>query len=202
MRNEVYYVCDLQPSQKQRILPQDGQFSQQGNVKKSFFGKNEIDKSIEPLVQWLNQEGFITKYSCSGLKKDHPNKEIRQDGAYICFLYQENDRKKLNLIYKIAGQLRFSVHEKMLGRKRAMVIRIDVDKMGMTLEERMEQANRNSIVIESSFQKTNFGADTSVLNTVLVENGGLIYDTDGKIERAWRRFGILLSFALYEKRYA
>lgn len=34
------------------------------------------DQSIAPLIRDLNQAGYHTKFSCSGLKQDHPHAEI------------------------------------------------------------------------------------------------------------------------------
>src|SRR5580700_7512590 len=51
-----------------------------------FEGQNAcIDASIAPLVLRLNEMGFETWVSCSGLPEDHPGDPFPTCRAYICF---------------------------------------------------------------------------------------------------------------------
>lgn len=46
-------------------------------------GIGKIDKSISGLIDCLNTKGFITLASCSGMKLDHDDKDIKS--GYIFF---------------------------------------------------------------------------------------------------------------------
>lgn len=60
-----------------------GMADQEGDAVK-VEGVGLIDKSIAPLVGWLNREGYITLASCSGLLREHPKQKEQMKG-YLSF---------------------------------------------------------------------------------------------------------------------
>ena len=74
--------------------------------------KKEIDAYIIPLVDFLNDHGFRTKYSCSGLDIDHDEiKRVPYDGSMNGFGYisfGRLKREKRELIYNIAHESGFT----------------------------------------------------------------------------------------------
>jgi hypothetical protein len=191
-------IHEFKPDPKQINIPYDGQLSKQGTVVKCTRTSDDVDYSIAAVVEKINQAGFKSKFSCSGLKKDHPFKSVNPDGAYISFLYEENDARALTLIEKAAMSLNMTVEYCRMSRKPAVIVRIDKDRTGHSLSDRIrmagkEIADRCGITIRNSF-----GADTKDLQTIIKRNGGLIYDTDEKIETVWNQFVNVLLFLNYQ----
>jgi len=65
-------------------------------------GIGKIDKSISGLIECLNTKGFITLASCSGMKSDHDDKDIKS--GYISFDLEKLGQK-LNTLIEIAESL-------------------------------------------------------------------------------------------------
>ena len=199
-RKEIYVfmsristsVHENRPDPKQIKIPDDGQLSKNGTVIKSTKTAEEVDYSIAEIVEKINNAGFISKFSCSGLKKDHPLIDVKPDGAYISFLYQDNEAKALNLIEKAAAILDMTVEYCKMSRSSALVVRIDKDKAGHSLSERIRIAAKNVNSRIGEDLRGSFGACTEDLEAVTRKNGGLIYDTDEKIETVWKKFGNML----------
>ncbi|MBR0596938.1 hypothetical protein [Sinanaerobacter chloroacetimidivorans] len=185
-------------SLKQIKVPQDGQLSKKGTVTKDTRTANEIDYSIAEIVEKINHAGFISKFSCSGLKKDHPYNDVKHDGAYISFLRQDNDTEALAFIKKAAISLHMTVEHCIISRRPALVVRIDKDKAGNSLSDRIKMANETMDHIYGYHSKRPYGAYTKDLEAIISRSGGLIYDSDEKIETVWKKFGDLLLKSRYQ----
>jgi hypothetical protein len=201
-RKEIYVfmskvaatVHEINPDPKQIKIPYNGQLSKQGTVIRRTRTAEEVDYSIASIVDRINHAGFITQFSCSGLKKDHPLKAVNPDGAYISFPYEENHPRTLNLIEKAAMSLNLTVEYCRMSRNPALIVRIDKDRSGNSLTDRISIAGKT--LSGGSGQKTggSFGACTKDLQNIIKRNGGLVYDTDEKIEAVWKRFANLLLY--------
>lgn len=191
MSKENNFKCDITPGLKQIKIPVDGQLSKKGTIIKDLDAVREIDYSISEIVERINNAGFRSVFSCSGLKKDHPYKDVNRDGAYIGFLYQDNDLKALTLIRRVADRLNLTVEQCILNNRLALVVRIDKDKAGNSLTDRIRMANEARTVYCSSFKQPQ-GAGTKDLEAIIKKSGGLIYDSDEKIETVWKKFGNML----------
>ena len=197
--NEPTALREIKPDQKQRKIPVDGQLSKKGTVIKNTKFAEEIDYSIADIVEKINKAGFKSKFSCSGLKKDHPFKDVNYDGGYISFFHHENNLEALAFIEETAKSLRLTAEYCSISRLPALVIRIDKDNAGNSLADRIRLVNERkngNISYESS--KESFGAFTKDLDTMIKKNGGLIYDSDEKIESVWKRFHELLLKSSYQ----
>lgn len=187
---------DLKSNQKQIKIPEDGQLSKEGTVVKDISIAKEVDYSIAEIVGNINQAGFKSIFSCSGLKKDHPLKDVKQDGAYISFLNQDNDTETLAFIRKAATHLDLTAEECRINRLPALLVRIDKDIKGNSLSDRIRIANESISYVYSYNRKRPYGACTKDLEIILQQNGGLVYDTDEKIQAVWKKFEeILLGFS-------
>ena len=179
---------------KQIKIPTDGQLSKKGTIIKNTKAEKEIDYSIAEIVEDLNDAGFVTKYSCSGIKKDHPLKDVKHDGGYISFLYQENEAEALAFIKKIALKLNLTVEHSKISQNPALIVRIDKDKAGNSLSDRITIANTGRNDASGKDGNGPYGAFTKDLDAIINKNGGLIYDSDDKIVAVWKRFcGMLLN---------
>jgi len=203
-RKEIYVfmskvaasIHEINPDPKQIKIPYDGQLSKHGTVIRRTRAAEEVDYSIAPIVDRINHAGFITQFSCSGLKKDHPLKTVSPDGAYISFPYEENNPRALNLIEKAAMSLNLTVESSRLSRNPALIVRIDKDRSGNSLTGRIGIAGKT--LNGNNNSGGSFGACTKDLQTIIKRNGGLIYDTDEKIEAVWRRFANLLLYLNFQ----
>jgi len=192
MRNNTTAIHEVKSSPKQIKIPEDGQLSKKGTVIKNNDVEQEIDYTIAEIIKKINRAGYITRFSCSGLKKDHPYKDVKHDGGYIGFLRRDNDNKALNIIKNAATKLNMTVEHCRINQHSALMIRIDKDHTGGSLSDRIRLANEAVRKIYGSGSRQPYGAYTSDLEAVLIRNGGLVYDSDEKIENVWRKFGDLL----------
>lgn len=205
-RKEIYVfmskvttsVHEFNPDPKQIKIPYNGQLSKKGTVIKNTRIAQDVDYSIADIVDKINKAGFKSQFSCSGLKKDHPLTNVNPDGAYISFLYEENTAKALTLIEKAAMSLDMTVKYCKISRNPALIVRIDKDKAGKSMYDRIIAANQNANYRHSSDFGNSFGACTKDLDAIIKRNGGLIYDTDEKLETAWKKFGNLLLYLRYQ----
>jgi hypothetical protein len=191
-------IHEVNPDPKQIMIPYDGQLSKNGTVTKSTSAAGEVDYTIAPVVDKINHAGFISQFSCSGLKKDHPFKTVNPDGAYISFLYEENDSRALTLIEKAAMSLNLTVEYCKISRRPALIVRIDKDRSGNSLSDRIRTASKNIAGRYGQNLRKSFGACTKDLQLIINRNGGLIYDTDEKIEAAWKKFANVLLYLNYQ----
>ncbi|QOX62539.1 hypothetical protein FRZ06_03865 [Anoxybacterium hadale] len=192
MNKENSPICKIKSDQKQIKIPVDGQLSKKGTIVKKTSTAGEIDYSIANLVDGINKAGFKSVYSCSGLKKDHPNCEIKPGGGYISFLIQDNDLDAITWIKNAAHRFSLSVEHTYINNKPALVVRIDKDKEGNSLTDRIRIANESGDHASGDFKNRPYGAFTKDLEDIIQRCGGLIYDTDEKIEAAWRKFCSML----------
>lgn len=192
MRNSTQAIHEVKSNPKQIKIPEDGQLSKKGTVIKNTDTEQEIDYTIAEMIKKINQAGFQSKFSCSGLKKDHPVKDVKHDGAYISFLHRENDGEALNLIESVASRLNMTVESGTIGQHAALIVRIDKDREGRSLSERIHMANEAVKKRYCTGIKQQQGAYTSDLEAILNRNGGLIYDSDEKVETVWRKFADIL----------
>lgn len=65
-------------------------------------GVGKIDKSIAEIIEFLNNKGFVTLASCSGMKSEHDEKDISK--GYVSFDLVKSGGKLKELI-KIAVSL-------------------------------------------------------------------------------------------------
>jgi hypothetical protein len=193
---ETVTLREIKPDQKQINIPADGQLSKKGTVIKNTKFADEVDYSIADIVESINKAGFISKFSCSGIKKDHPLKGVNYDGGYISFFHHDNDRNALAFIEKAAQSLHLTAEYCSISQLPALTIRIDKDKAGNSLSDRIRLANEIKNKSVSCVSMNSFGAFTKDLDSVIKKSGGLIYDSDEKIESVWRRFcDLLLNFS-------
>ncbi len=192
MLKENNAVYEMKAPQKQINIPVDGQLSNKGTVIKRTNAVGEVDYSIADIVEKINRAGFVSKYSCSGLMKDHPFKGVKPDGAYISFLYDENEDDRIRAIENAAETLDLTVERSRFSRRPALVVRVDKDRTGKSLSDRIKMANQMVGMFHISGCNTAYGACTRDLELVLKRNGGLIYDSDEKIEAVWKAFCDLL----------
>lgn len=181
-------VHEVKSNLKQIKIPVGGQLSKKGTVIRDCDSEKEIDYSISEIVESINKAGFKSKYSCSGLKKDHPFKDVKHDGAYISFLHRDNSVNVLDIIKNAALRLNMTVEQCRINQRPALVIRIDKDKIGSSLSDRMKTANELGRRICGGHSRQPYGACTRDLEAVLTRNGGLFYDSDEKIEAVWKKF--------------
>ena len=191
MNKENSPICKIESGQKQIKIPVDGQLSKKGTIVKNTSTAGEIDYSIAGLVDSINKAGFKSNYSCSGLKKDHPNREIKPDGGYISFLIQENELDAIAWIKNVAHRFNLTVEQTKISKRPALVVRIDKDREGNSLTDRIRIAN-GSVEGRETISEHTYGAFTKDLEDILVRCGGLIYDTDEKIEAVWKKFCTML----------
>lgn len=192
MRNSTHAFHEVKSNPKQIKIPEDGQLSKKGTVVKNTDTEQEIDYTIAEIIKKINQAGFQSNFSCSGLKKDHPIKDVKHDGAYISFLQRDNDSEALNIIQSAALKLNLTVEQSRIDRDSALIVRIDKDNKGRSLSDRINMANEAVKRLCFIGSEPHRGANTRDLEIVLRRNGGLLYDSDEKIEAVWRKFGDLL----------
>ena len=96
-------------------------------------GIGKIDSSIADFIEELNQKGYQTLSSCSGLKKEHP-KEAKPPTGYLSFLHDSNAEQ----IAEVCAQLDFPVIEGEVYLKPAITVTLrgDTDK---EMEEKWEK---------------------------------------------------------------
>ena len=198
MNKENCPVCKMSPGPKQIKIPVDGQLSKKGTVVRKTKAAGEVDYSIAGIIESLNEAGYKSTYSCSGLKKDHPFKDVKPDGGYISFLIHENGMKALSFIKKAAVRLNLTVEERQHSSEPALVVRIDKDHAGNSLLDRIRIANECGSERHGSDYKRSFGAFTKDLEAIIKNSGGLIYNTDDQIEAVWLKFRDLLLDSSYE----
>lgn len=194
---ETLTLREIKPDQKQINIPVDGQLSKKGTVIKNTKFADEVDYSIADIVESINKAGFISKFSCSGIKKDHPLKDVSYDGGYISFFHHDNDRKALAFVEQAAKSLNLTAEYCSISQLPALTVRIDKDKAGNSLSDRIRLANEIKNNMNCSSMEP-FGAFTKDLDTVIKKSGGLVYDSDDKIESVWRRFRDLLLNSSYQ----
>ncbi|MDF3001416.1 MAG: hypothetical protein K0Q48_1535 [Bacillota bacterium] len=192
MNKENSPICKIKSNQKQIKIPVDGQLSKNGTIVKNTSTAGEVDYSIANLVDGINKAGFKSVYSCSGLKKDHPNRETKPGGGYISFLIQDNELDAIAWIKNAAHRFNLSVEQTTINSKPALVVRIDKDKEGNSLTDRIRIANESGEDACMGFKTRPYGAFTKDLEDIILRCGGLIYDTDEKIEAVWRKFCSML----------
>jgi hypothetical protein len=192
MNKENSPICKIESGQKQIKIPVDGQLSKKGTIVKKTSTAGEIDYSIAGLVDNINKAGFKSIYSCSGLKKDHPNREIKPDGGYISFLIQENELDAIAWIKNAAHRFNLTVEHTKISKKPALVVRIDKDREGNSLTDRIRIANGSESENCETISEHAYGAFTKDLEDIIERCGGLIYDTDEKIEAVWKKFCSML----------
>jgi len=59
----------------------------------------KIDKAIEPLVNFLKNQGFYPYASCSSHILTNQYKAINSPNAYVAFIYNEKTQNELNKLY-------------------------------------------------------------------------------------------------------
>lgn len=192
MNKENSTICTIKSDQKQIKIPVDGQLSKNGTIVKNTSTAGEVDYSIANLVDGINKAGFKSVYSCSGLKKDHPNCEIKPGRGYISFLIQDNELDAIAWIKNAAHRFNLSVEHTTIKNKPALVVRIDKDKEGNSLTDRIRIANGSEEDVCMDIKTRPYGAFTKDLEDIIRRSGGLIYDTDEKIEAVWRKFCSML----------
>ncbi len=192
MRNLTTAIHEVKSDPKQIKIPEDGQLSRKGTVIKDNDPEQEIDYTISEMIRKINQAGYRSKFSCSGLEKDHPFKGVKHDGGYISFLHKDNDSKAMNIIRNAASKLNMTVEQSRINQNDALVVRIDKDRTGRSLSDRIHLANEAVRKIYGGGSDQPYGAYTSDLEAVLNRNGGLVYDCDEKIEAVWKKFSDLL----------
>lgn len=77
-----------------------------------------VDSSIAKGVKWLNNHGFYTFSSCSGVPEDH-NKGNKRNKLFLEFEFLEQDR--INYVKSIAREVGFNIKN----RKHENIVRID-----------------------------------------------------------------------------
>lgn len=185
-------ICEIKSRPKQIKIPVDGQLSKKGTIVKHTRNAGEIDYSIASIVDTINDAGFRSIYSCSGLKKDHPNRDIRADGGYISFLIRDNDMDAIAWIKNVANRLNLTVEHMTIRKSPALMIRIDKDKEGNSLMDRIRIANGSMGEVWEDEKKRPNGAYTKDIEAIIERAGGLLYDTDEKIEAVWKKFCSML----------
>jgi selenocysteine lyase/cysteine desulfurase len=83
-------------------------------------GIGKIDKTIASFVQELNQMGFHTLASCSGILEEHPQQTERISG-YLSFLF---DKEQSKIVKQFAKELGLIYQEGECYLKPAFTIRI------------------------------------------------------------------------------
>lgn len=74
--------------------------------------KKEIDENIKNLIELCNKKGFITKFSCSGIIKDHmPIKEKPNYLRFNIMFFKNLNDLKLNFLKKISKEDKYLLCE-------------------------------------------------------------------------------------------
>lgn len=75
--------------------------AEQEGIAEEVEGIGLIDRTIAPIIRKLNEQGYATIASCSGLSKDHPNQKETMKG-YLSF---ESDKQRDVIIEAVAERL-------------------------------------------------------------------------------------------------
>lgn len=86
-------------------------------------GIGQIDKSIVPIILYLNQKNILTNSSCSGIRKEHPKWKNEEFSGYISIIDDGNEKAK-DIIKNAALNLAFSFNEEEAYLKPVYTIRI------------------------------------------------------------------------------
>ncbi|MFJ8528451.1 hypothetical protein [Bacillus sp. NPDC094106] len=81
----------------------------QGGDAVSVEGIGLIDTSIAPIIQSLNQKGFITLSSCSGIKSEHTHSKY--SFAPVLVFKDTGDTDKKKHIQSVAKALQLTLHD-------------------------------------------------------------------------------------------
>ncbi|SHJ11203.1 hypothetical protein [Parasporobacterium paucivorans] len=86
-------------------------------------GVGQIDKTIAPIIILLNQCGYCTNSSCSGLKSEHEEWKDYDFRGYIAVV-DDGDEIKKNKLRDIVSALPFSFEEEEVYLKQAYIVRV------------------------------------------------------------------------------
>ena len=152
-----------------------------------------VDAGIADHLQAINDAGFKTVQSMSGLKADYPSGERYSSNGYMAFMKDENDAKKLQRIRKAAEEAGLPVYDQDIFFQPALVVRTGLTNDGTPFGVLLEQANEKADAKFPNARETDaFVTDwwpyRNKIRDQLVEAHGGSLEDDAVIAKLWDDF--------------
>lgn len=97
--------------------------NEQMGVFEELDGIGQVDRTIAPIIALLNQHGYITNSSCSGLKSEHEEWKKYEFRGYIAVIDDGNETRK-RFIRDLVTGLPFTYEEEEVYLQPAYTIRV------------------------------------------------------------------------------
>ncbi len=149
-----------------------------------------VDAGIAEVIQALNDAGFKTAQSMSGLKVDYTGKGAERyvpAGGYMAFWKDQITEDQVRQIHKAARKAGLYVDDGPVWFSEAAVVRTGVFKSGRTRTDIIQEANRLSglhVGVPDFLER--LPERDRIVKRLKQEEGG--YIPDAQIRRNWKKF--------------